>query len=480
MATTRSKVIESKLEEEFLKESNLDSLDELKPQNFPELSEPKAQKKVTVQTSSAAPVPAPELKKTAADAKSGSMPEHASDVLEPFIGTRITYASRKKLSSFWPSALMMDYLVHLINLQLVDHFYFKRFCPDYHPYIFRLYCAILFYIQCLRAGLEVKAIPDDQHQFVVQFLEAFPPAKLPIPGPLIVLFKSICASQPEVPQYGKVYPKVPTHPGPILRSSFRNPDLISFVQPNVPGIFALLEDLNNLINGDTPVIPKKGKHIPVNGKSRTFGHHSFPEDKDRSEDDKWSLVSSGLQYPCEADSKLNESFAERYDNFDFPPTAAKDNISSINTFLSMDKSKSWFAQVRDVADAVAAHMHGSGTLADCSPVGIVSNQILVQYLAPSVPPTPPAQSADKRMLFPFGFKLSTTMRSPPALAEAIAAYAQTNIRMFPTHPYAGDFGSAAYLAGSFWNIRPIEKSPSDEESYLSLTEIVKKMIKPRL
>jgi hypothetical protein len=149
-------------------------------------------------------------------------------------------------------------------------------------------------------------------------------------------------------------------------------------------------------------------------------------------------------------------------------------------FLSMDRTKSWFAQVRDVADAVAAYMHGSGTLADCSPVGIVSNQILVQYLVPGTLPTPPAHSADKRSLFPFSFKLSTTMRSPPALAEAIAAYSQTNVRMFPKHPYAGDLGSAAYLSGSFWDIRPIEKSPSDEESYLSLTEIVKKMMKPRL
>jgi hypothetical protein len=480
MAPPSSKVTDSTLEEQFLKDANLDSVDDLKPKNFPELSEPSSSKKVVVQMSSAAPVPAPELKKTAADAKPGSVPEHASDVLEPFIGTRITYASRKKLSGYWPSALMLDHIVHLLNNQFVDHFYFKRYCPDYHPYVLRLYFAILFYIQCLRAGLEVKAIPDDQHQFLVQFLEAFPPAKLPIPGPLIVLFKSICASQPEIPQYGKVYPKVPSNPGPVKRSEFRKSDLISFVQPNVPGLFALLEDLNQRINGEPPVIPKKGKHTPVNGQARTFGHHSFPANETRSDDDKWSLVSSGLQYPCEADSKLNESFAERFDNFDFPVTRSDDNLSSISAFLSMDKNRSWFSQVRDVADAVAAHTLGSGTLADCSPVGVVSNQILVEYMAPHVPPTPPEYSADKRSLFPFAFKLSTTMRSPPSLTEAIAAYAQTNVRMFPTHPYAGDFGSEDYLTGSFWKIRPIEKSDSDLETYLSLNEIVKKMIKPRL
>jgi len=475
-----SKLRETGLEEQFLKAAGLDSLDELEPKQFPELSEPKHAAKTTQQVSSAAPVSSPDLKKEIVDAKTGSRPELASDVLEPYIGTHINYASRKKLSNFWPSALKMDYIVHLLNMQLVDHFYFKRYSPDYHPYVFRLYCAIVFYIQCLRAGLDVKAIPEDQHQFVVQFLEAFPPAKLPIPGPLLPLFKALCSSQPEIPQYGKVYPKVPAHPGPVLRSSFRNADSVSFMQPNVPGIFALLEDLNSRINGEPPQIPKKGKHIPVNGQARTFGHHSFPAEATRSDDDKWSLVSSGLQYPCEADIKLNEAFSERYDNFDFPPTASEDNLSSIAAFLSMDKSRAWFAQVRDVADAVASYTNGSGTLADCSPTGLVSNQILVQYLTPAIPIQPPRQSADKHSLFPFSIKLNTTMRSPPALAEALAAFSEINVRMFPTHPYVGDFGSTAYRTGSFWKIRPIEKSDSDEETYLSLNEIIKKMVKPRL
>lgn len=480
MAHIKSMIKDSGLEEQFLRTTGLSSLDELDPKQFPELQEKSSNAKVTQQVSSAAPIPAPELKKEAADAKTGSHPEFASDVLEPYIGTRINYASRKKLSYFWPSSLKMDYIVHLLNMQLVDHYYFKRYSPDYHPYILRLYCAILFYIQCLRAGLDTKVIPEDQHQFVVQFLEAFPPAKLPIPGPLIPLFKTLCASQPEIPQYGKVYPKIPAHPGPVLRSSFRNDDLISFMQPNVPGIFALLEDLDSLINGEPPHVPRKGNHVPVNGKARTFGHHSFPEDSVRSESDKWSLVSSGLQYNCEADIKLNEAFSERYSNFDFPTTHSVDNLSSIAAYLSMDKSRAWFAQVRDVADAVASYTHGSGTLADCSPSGIVANQILVQYLAPAKVPPPPTRSADKNSLFPFAIKLSTTMRSPPALAEALSAFSETNVRMFPTHSYAGDFGSEAYRKGAFWDIRPIEKSDSDEETYLSLNEIIKKMVKSRL
>ncbi|AYV61426.1 coat protein [Rhizoctonia oryzae-sativae partitivirus 1] len=472
---------EHSLEDKFLKAAGLNSLDELDPTQFPELKPELKPKVVSQPSASAARVAAPELPKEFADAKTGSIPEHASDMLEPFIGDRILYSSRKKLSSYYPSALMMDYIVHVINEHLVDHFYFKRYCPDYHPYILRLYFGILFYIQVMRAMLDVKTLPDDQHQFLVQFLEIYPPSRLPIPGPLVTYFKTLCSSQPEILQYGKVYPAIPSAPGPITRSAFVNSDsAVSIVQPNIPGILALLYDLNSLISADPAVYPKKGKHIPVTDKAVTFGHHAFPAQATRTDTEKWSLVSSGLQYPCEADAKLNDGFAERYENFDLPATDASDDLRNIANFLSLNKSRSWFSQVRDVADAVSAYTVGSGTLADCSPTGIVANQIQVQYLTPSTLPTAPTQIADKKSLFPFSYRMTTTMRTPPTLAEALAASAQTNVRMFPTHPFLGEFGNSDHRTGKFWDIRPIESSSSSYETYFSIKEIVKKMIKSRV
>lgn len=483
MSTTNklvNRIREVGLEEQILKDSGLNSLDEFSPVEFPDL-QPKTVSKATTQTTTiASPNQAPELPKTAADAKTGSVPEHASDILSPYISIHVNYASRQKLSYYWPSSLMMDYVIHLMNSHLVDHFYFKRYCPDFHPYVFRLYCAVAFHVQCLRAMFDVKALPADQHQFLVHFLDAFPPARMPIPGPLLALFKTLCSSQPEIPQYGKVYPRIPSTPGPPKRSDFINSNPTALMQPNVPGILALLEDLNQKINATQPTYPKKGQHIPVDATAVTFGHHAFGADSARSNLEKWSLVSSGLQYACEADSKLHEGFAERYENFDFPPTDANDDLRNISTFLGMDSSKAWFSQVRDVADAIAAYFNGSGTLADCSPSGIVSNQIQIQYLAPTTLPSPPARSADKRSLFPFSFRMNTTMRAPPALSEGLASFSQTNVRMFPTHPYLGDFGDDNHRNGEFWKIRPIESSPSDHETYLSLNEIIRKMLKARV
>ncbi|MFS7997855.1 hypothetical protein Hanom_Chr12g01146861 [Helianthus anomalus] len=217
--------------------------------------------------------------------------------------------------------------------------------------------------------------------------------------------------------------------------------------------------LNSVINADQPIYPKIAAHIPVaanTNQNTVFGHHSFNASATRTVRDSWSLVSSGLQYPCEADARLNEVFAERYDSFDFPETAANDDLTSIESFLSLDQTLGWFSHVKYVAASAAAFFKGSGTLADCQPTGVVSNQIV-------------------NALFPFSFRLCSTARRLPTLSEAMAAMAQTNVEMFPTHPYLSHLG-ANTREGDFWNIRPIERSPIDKTSYLSLSYTVREMM----
>jgi hypothetical protein len=469
------------LEDEFLKSAGLDSLDELSPKNFSELQPSEVKPKTTSSVSvSAEPQPASDLKRSAADAPQKKPAPAASDILTPYLGTKILYASRKRVSSYMPSALMMFHIVHLINVNLVDNFYFKRYCPDYHPYVLRLFYGILFHIQVLRAAHDALQLDHDQHEFLARFLSNFPPDTLPIPGPLIPLFKTICSSQPEITSYGKLFPRLPAQPGPALRSSFvANHNWILFI-PQVPAILALLEHLNSLINGETPVYPKKGQHVPVASRAVTFGHHAFPAQATRTALEKWSLVCSGLEYPCEADAKLNEAFAERYDNFDLPTTTDTDDLSTYPGFLSMERQMSWFSTVKDVAAAASLYYEGSGTLADCSPHGLVANQLTVNYSTPATLPTAPTKVADKASRFPFAFRLSTSARALPALTETMASMAQTHIHVFTTHPFAGEFGMGNTITGQFWDIHPIEQSSEDEESFNALPGVVKSMMKSRV
>ncbi|UXX19574.1 coat protein [Paris alphapartitivirus] len=479
-ASYKALIREHDLEKDFLALSGLDSLDELHPNNFKDLVFPKAPI-VSRPSTSAAPVPAPQLPKKVADAKSVNQPTVASDILEPFIDIQINYASRRRTSSYNPSCLMMDYVVHIINDYLVDNHYFKRDAPNYHPYILRLYYGVIFWVQCLRAGHDARAINNDQHQFLVQFVECHPLESLPVAGPLLPIFKTLCSSEPEIKSYGKVVPKLPEHSGPLRRDSFLVESVPHFFLPNIPGIFALIEHLNSLINGEIPTYPAKGKHIPVTSTANTatiFGHHSFPVLANRTNFEKYALCSPGLQYLCEADKRLNEAFAERLDYFEFPTTAAGDNLRSTSAFLHMNNSMAWFSQVKTVAAIAANYITGSGTLADCSPSGLSAGQYVAVFRPPSIAMTAPQHSADKRALFPFAFRLHTTARNPAPMVEAMAAMAQTHIQMFATHPYLGNFGHPIGN-GPFWDIRPVEKSEADESAYLALPTKIKAMVKSK-
>jgi hypothetical protein len=474
---------EQNLEETFLKASGIDSLDELHPKNFPELTSPVAPTIMKPSTSSST-VPHPSLPKSAADATERVKPQVASDMIRPYVGLKINYKAKKAPSSYTPSSLMMDYIVHQINNLLVDNFYFKRACPDYHPYILRLYYGMIFWVQCLRAGLHARQIEIDAHVALTSFLDAFPLETLPISGPLLSLFKTLCCSQPEIPTYGVVYPKCPSTPGPERRDSFIAEGVEHHVMPNIPGIFALLSDLNQRLNPEDAAqatYPAKGKHFPVTAAAAAatiFGHHSFPVHATRTARQKWSLVSSGLQYPCEADKKLHENFAERYENFCFPTLTDADDLSPFPSFLHIGTNMAWFAQVRDVAAVEASFFEGSGTLADCAPFGVASNQVVVHYTAPDTAPAAPTRSADPASLFPFALRLKTSSRSLPELAEAMAAFAQTNIQMFGTHPFLPNFGTAQRV-GPFWDIRPEETSIKDDTSFLSLREIIRGLMKTK-
>nr|QRG29207.1 putative CP [Panax cryptic virus 4] len=473
----------SGLEEQFLKATGLSSLDELDPKNFPEFQD-QAPSTMTKPFPSPAPIAQKPLIKSVADASTGFHPSSASDMLRPYVGLKINYKAKKIPSSYSPSSLMMDYIVHHINSLLVDNFYFRRACPDYHPYVIRLYYGILFWIQCLRAASHARGIDIEAHQTLTSFLDAFPVDSLPVSGPLLDLFKTLCCSQPEIPTFGKVYPTLPIQPGPAQRSTFLVNQPIHYLLPNIPGIFALIEDLNAKLNpgpDQQPVYPAKGKHTPVSANATTaviFGHHSFPATATRSNAEKWSLVSSGLQYPCEADKKLHENFAERLENFEFPITAADDDLTAYFNFLHIRNNMTWFAQVRDVAAAEAAFFEGSGTLADCPPLGVPANQIVACYQAPDTLPPAPTCSADSASLFPFAIKLQTNARALPELAEAMASLAQTNADMFATHPFLSQIGVAT-RSGPFWDIRPIESSFKDESSYLSLREIIRGLMKSK-
>lgn len=468
------------IEESFLKASGVDSLDEVDPKAFAEFV--RSIPPVVMEPALAAgPIASKELDKSAADAKTGFEAQTASDILKPYIGLKVNYGAKTRISTYPPSSLLMDFLVHHVNNVLVDSFYFRRASPDYHPYILRLYFGVLFWIQSMRAMKHARTLDLEGSMTLRNFLEEFPPESLPIPSPLLGVFKTLCCSQPEIPTLGLVCPTLPHPCGPALRSTvFLLAEPTNHIVPNVPGIFALLEHLQGLFNpvAGNPVYPDKGQHIPVPADSdqpTVFGHVSFPPSAERTAAQSWSLCSSGLQYQCEADRTLHRNFAERIASFDLPPLTDADDLSTYCDFLSLGESTRWFTRVRDVAAVASSFFEGSGTLADAPPFGIRANQVIVEYQTADVQPATPTRSADPLSLFPFRFRLRSSARMLPETTEAMAASTQTNADFTGNHPFYAPI--SADMDGPFWDIRPNESSEDDDSSFLSFPDIIRGLMK---
>ncbi|TXG73377.1 hypothetical protein EZV62_001956 [Acer yangbiense] len=295
----------------------------------------------------------------------------------------------------------------------------------------------------------------------------------PHPRSFTILFKTLCASQPELSHFGVVCPTLPSTAGPSQRSMFTKPDLYGNVLPNVPAIFALLEHLNGLINANPPVYPSKEQHVPVDSTATSFGYHEFPANENRSDFEKWSLCSPGLEYPCEADAKMNQNFAERYYSFNFPAHTPHDNLTTVGVFLSLDVQMNWFFRVRDVDATISGFFLNSETLAECPVFGFNANQYWVEYL-PTNPVLPaPTKVADPESLFRFSFTGKTVNRDYSQIDFLSSVMAQTNVVMPQNHPLLSAFGGLnTTRVGDYWQIWPVESSNESIDDYLGLRTVI--------
>jgi glutaredoxin-related protein len=462
-------------EPEFLKNQGIDSLDPLKPRTRDIDAESPAPKLAH------ATVPNPEaqttkVNKSDLDSAPASVALTSSDILYPFLTTRIIRINRKRDSTFYPSSYMLSYLTHLINDELVDNFYFKRSCPEYHPYILRLYFGVLFVIQTLRAMNEVGRLDSDSYEFLDRFVSAHKLESLSIPGPMLPLFKALCVSDSEIPSFGKIVPILPSPLGPDARRDMMVLQPQNFSIPHVPGIMALIASIDGLMNGTNPSYPSK-RYVPVDGTSAvTFNGHAYDIPANWTNDEAWSLTLPFLEYPCEASKKLNEEFAERICDFEFPPITATDNLRKVKDFLQMRTTMTWFSRVKEVAAAASVYTIGHGTLADCSPTGLSSNHVIVDYPTPGTPIQKPTKMADPASRGTFAYKLRSSDRTLPEIAEITAAFAQLNVKMYDTHPYCNALNDANLRQGPYWDIKPQDTSSTDDDSYIALKSIVKKLM----
>jgi hypothetical protein len=472
LAAFKTAVAKSGLEDQFLKLTGLSSMDELSADNFDEKFGQADSLTKSILAPSAAPVPHDDQKKEDADAKKTASPVSASDFLYGFKHMTISYASRKKVNSFFPTAYMMYYIIHEMNVLLCEHFYFKRDAPNYHPLLLRIYFGIVFMIQSLRAQHAANALYGDQFDFLEKFLDAYPVDTLPIPAPLIHIFKSLCASRPEIPQYGYVTPVVPEN---LWSTQLKDAPVGSVYNhfPNIPYMLALYNLLNNsTLKGSVKDI----KTYLGNGTDdRSFAGYTY--DKDPAQ---WlqtrarQLMSPGMEHALEGTASFNKDFYEnRFDNLEVPAPSSNDKVKFVDEFLYMSKKVSWFRDLVEIASSAAKYFEGSGTLADCSPVGPPVCQIQVTVSEVDFDTLPTGFATGKSFYADGHMKLTTSSRTIDQLSMIMASASHLNMR------YRGTNAITSRQEGPFWSLGPIESSVTDESALIQVRQTIKKMMKSK-
>lgn len=467
---------ESHLDQELIKEAGTDSLEPVQPSRDidAESGRPRV-KQVTAPITTKLRVPEPDTRPVS---QTHDVTEaDASTMLETVMRVWIVRPSRFKVSTYPPSSLRMYFILNCMNIVIMNNFYAKRSMPALHPLPVRIYFGILWIIQTLRCMKFANRIDQDQSDFIVRFLNAYPPEDLHIPGPLLAVFKSLSTSQPEDLSFGKVCPHVPDQLGPAEKSDIIKNSSYSVLIPQVPILMAMNNILVNLPNTVvsesqwSPIKPGQA-NLPA---AVTFMGYTYVQDRTQWADlQSWALASPGAEFPIEANATLMDTYRQNAFILDIPDAPA--DIEMTPNFLNLQDLE-WFGRLNEMMAIYAKYFRGSGTLADCALSGVSANQVYGTYRNQTTPPSRPTGFGDRTSRVKLVSTHKTTTRELQQLFEYMAFNSQTNMQLPSNHPFKPRAGAPqpGVKEGPFWDIRPESSESSLDESYLGIMAKVSQM-----
>ncbi|CAI6359237.1 unnamed protein product [Macrosiphum euphorbiae] len=136
-----------------------------------------------------------------------------------------------------------------------------------------------------------------------QIEKDLPPERLPVPGPLLPMLKSLCATSPYDSHYIIVSPFVPSHPGPRNHGELISPYDYMLGMPNIP---AILGFANSIITAPADDIPDyTNQDTFSDDAAHTLNGHLFPIGQWTAQDSSL-LLQPGLHQTPETNEELDE------------------------------------------------------------------------------------------------------------------------------------------------------------------------------
>lgn len=438
-------------------------------------------------------------------------------------------------STFVPILLKFFFCVNILDMTLSDNFYARRSLPFMYPSLSRIYFAVLIHYQLLRVARYCKDITPEAAAFLDTLEDAYPPATLAIPGPLLPFFQALCSSIPENKRFRRVFPK---HPQdwiddtlPTCDRAAQNaaantrdwylpyiPYLVNMhhtLMTAFPGVITFgADDSHNAGNKTVALVPIPGYdhiaqvlHHPraatrnvyfpfavtnsvnhvVNATANIYraatttilGTDIGRPMSDMTNDGAEMITKCGLAEPFNVHKDLTNQFVQNFSRLPIPEVDMNDYIDTWAASFCMEDSMHWFAELAASMSAYATFFPGSGTLEDAKLEGPRVGQYVCAIQAPRVAIARPLHYGQGSSIHNFASRLSTTVNEEETITELLAHYTQINSRMYAAHPWLGNLGSAARRHGDFWTIRPLYQNGTTDEAWIQFPQTIKSTVLER-
>jgi len=145
-----------------------------------------------------------------------------------------------KKSWFYPNYIVGSLLVNAMDRCIDGNQELTWIAPNYFSLAVKLYYAVIFYIQILKAKEAAGKLSRSESAWFRSFKRVFPLESLPIAGPIIPYFSNIVSVKPNDDKYDFIYPDYQTNQGMKVKSGVVEVTSEFFIQPNVTILTELL------------------------------------------------------------------------------------------------------------------------------------------------------------------------------------------------------------------------------------------------
>lgn len=413
----------------------------------------------------------------------------SSDLLAIVKDLNIPRRVKYEISTFVPNTSALFATLHEMERFATKKFKVRRSVLTYSPAHNALWFTLLVNIQTARCMLYANQLKQPADVDTLNtFLSSFPPEKLAIPGPLLPFFQAITTYKVQNALYGRVTPSLPYQYFTSDDNIEKGPSGYFF--PYLPLVANMVDKFHNDLQtvDATKLTDKFTKYYPFEFKSTDskyknsikFAGSTYDESSANWTDmQAANLCNPALRFRFPYQKDLVTNLKDTLEDYEMPVIADRANISTLKQILCLTDT-TWVRQFLTPMAAYAAIWKGSGTLADCAIDGPPVGAHIAKYMDSTTAPVKPEMPFDRRTYFNLACRLRTTQGTAEQIPETLAALTQIHATLADNHWFKSNITAADTRTGNVWALAPIYGPSNEDESLLTISEILPRFLSDKL